>query len=110
MANYAEIINGIVVNVVVATEEWVDAQTDRLFVQYHDHNPASIGCPYEDGFFYFPQPYPSWTKQQGSWVPPTPMPTDAPLGQAWVWNEANTAWVLVQITEPVFDDGDDFLD
>lgn len=36
-----------------------------------------------------PQPYPSWTWQNGAWTPPTPYPDD---GGEYQWNEDAQAW------------------
>jgi hypothetical protein len=43
-----------------------------------------------DGFFYPPQPYPSWTRSEGQWVAPVSMPDD---GGRYQWNEESQEWV-----------------
>lgn len=53
MKNYAVIQDGIVVNVVIADDDWVALQTDTL-VEYTFDAPAYIGGKYADGKFYRP--------------------------------------------------------
>ena len=50
---------------------------------------AFVGGDYVDGFFYAPQPYPSWTRDNGNWQPPTPMPTEG----RWRWDEETLTWI-----------------
>ena len=50
---------------------------------------AWVGGDYVGGYFYPPQPFPSWTRNEGEWLPPVPMPTD---GQSYVWNEDAQEW------------------
>lgn len=52
--NIARIDNGTVINIEVATEEWLDAQEDRsIFVPYTDEAPARIGDTW-DGHAFIP--------------------------------------------------------
>lgn len=59
-------------------------------------NYAGIGYTYDivNDVFYAPQPYPSWTLNQSTWLweAPTPMPTE---GGPYAWDEATTSWVSV---------------
>lgn len=49
MSTYAEIdTNNIVVNVIVADAEFVATQTDKIYVEYTDENPAGIGWTYDE--------------------------------------------------------------
>lgn len=50
---------------------------------------AFIGGSYVDDYFYAPQPYPSWTRNNGNWQPPTPMPTEG----RWRWDEDSLSWL-----------------
>lgn len=50
---------------------------------------AAIGGTYEDGKFWKPQPYPSWTRGLDEWEPPIPKPTE---GGPYIWNEETTSW------------------
>jgi hypothetical protein len=50
---------------------------------------AWVGGDYVGGLFYPPQPFPSWTRGEGEWLPPVPMPDD---GERYVWNEDAQAW------------------
>ncbi len=115
MKNYAVIENNIVVNIVVADEEWADAQTATL-VEYTETNPAFIGGDYVGGFFYSPKPFVSWTRDSGAWVAPVEKPTNAAEGHAYIWKEETLSWVDIEIPDvhlrktkyvPI---GDEFID
>jgi hypothetical protein len=82
--------NNNVINVVVCNDDEPETATQ---VTYTDTNPAYIGGDYVDGYFYTPQPYPSWTRDNGIWQPPTPMPTD---DQRYIWDEATLTWKLYE--------------
>ena len=110
MSHFAKIENGVVVQVIVAEEDFI--QTGALgdpagFVQtsYNTHggqhpedrplrkNYAGIGYTYDSGrdAFIPPQPYPSWTLNEDTclWDCPVAMPTE---GGPFTWNEANQTW------------------
>jgi len=59
-------------------------------------NYAGIGYTYDPtrDAFIPPQPFPSWTLNEGTclWDAPTPYPTD---GQFYQWGESVTNWVAV---------------
>lgn len=87
---YLAQLNGTtVVNTVVAED---DAPESARMVAYSSGNPAHIGGDYVDGYFYPAQPFPSWTRNLGTWVPPTPSPTD---GKRYSWDEDTLSWVQV---------------
>jgi hypothetical protein len=92
MSNYARLDeNNVVINVECAEPEWVAEQPDpSIFVAYTDLNPAYIGGTFDSGFFYPPQPYPSWVKDEGVWAAPVSMPDD---GGRYQWDETNQEWV-----------------
>ena len=56
-------------------------------------NYAGIGYTYRADIDAFvpPQPYPSWTLDEGTcnWNPPTAIPTD---GKMYSWNESSLSW------------------
>jgi len=119
MAHFAKIENGVVVQVVVAEEafistgalgdpaNWVQTSYNtRGGVHYgQDGQPsgreplrknyAGIGYTWDGTGFAAPQPYPSWTLNQDSyvWEAPTPYPND---NKRYSWDEATTSWVEVQ--------------
>lgn len=43
-----------------------------------------------------PQPFPSWTLNNGAWSPPAPHPGD---GNTYKWDEDALAWVRVEFNE-----------
>lgn len=119
MAHYAKVLDGKVIQVIVAEVEFFDTFVDsspgdwiqtsyntRGNVHYGpDGNPdggvalrgnyAGIGYTYDrtNDVFYPSQPYPSWTISEATnwtWEAPTPIPTD---GKRYTWDESTTSWV-----------------
>ncbi len=90
MSNYAQIVNGIVVNVIVADANFV-AQSDLDYVLL---NRGGIGYTYDSNadVFIAPQPYPSWTlNENNDWQPPTPKPDGN-----YYWHEDTQTWLLFE--------------
>lgn len=118
MSHYAKVLDGKVVQVIVAEAEFFNAFVDtspgewiqtsyntREGVHYgQDGNPddgialrgnyAGIGDVYDrlNDVFYRTQPYPSWTisSPNWTWTPPIPMPND---GKSYKWDETNLSWI-----------------
>jgi hypothetical protein len=93
--NYAHVVNGFVMNLTVADEEWVQSQENpKEYVVYTYAAPAYINGQYLNGFFYKPQPYPSWTMDDnsGEWLPPVPKPINGALGHYFDWSEELRQW------------------
>lgn len=113
MSHFAQVENGIVINVIVADQSFVDGQ-EGTWVQtsyntrggkHYDQdgnedsitplrkNYAGIGYTYDSDkdAFYSPEPYPSWTLNDTTcqWEPPIAYPSD---GERYTWNEETTAW------------------
>jgi hypothetical protein len=61
--------------------------------------PAYVGGDYVDGYFYPPQPYPSWTRNNGKWISPVAMPelTQEQIDNKnyYKWNEEILNWELI---------------
>jgi hypothetical protein len=111
MSHFAKIKNGIVTNVIVADQDFVDSYIDHeagkwIQTSYNTiggvhteggtplrKNFASIGGVYdaEKDAFYEQQPYPSWTLNEDSclWEPPVARPVD---DKKYEWNETDQAW------------------
>ena len=111
MAHYALVDQGIVKQIIVAEQSFIDTyihDSPGIFVKtsYNTHegqhlngetplryNYAGIGFIYdsEADAFYEPQPYPSWTLNTSTyqWQPPTAYPED---GNMYMWNEDTTSW------------------
>jgi hypothetical protein len=87
MRYWAELDGTTVVNIVVTGDE---GSADPALVEYGSDNPAFIGGDYVGGHFYAPQPFPSWQRSQGQWVPPVPMPSDSDV---WAWDEVSQSWL-----------------
>lgn len=114
MSHYAQILDGKVVQVIVAeqdvvdnlTGEWVKTSYNtRGNVHYDsDGNPdggvalrgnyAGLGYIYDrnNDVFYPPQPYPSYILNNStwSWESPVPYPND---GKKYNWDEETISWV-----------------
>jgi hypothetical protein len=114
MAHFAKVLDGKVTQVIVAEPEFFETFVDSspgqwIQTSYNTYgnqhklngtplrgNYAGIGFTYDaqNDVFYAPQPYPSWTLNQTTWLweAPTPYPQD---DKAYRWDETNTSWVEV---------------
>ena len=114
MSHFAKIEQGIVTQVIVAEQDFIDALEGQwVQTSYNTHNGihygpdgkpdggvalranyAGIGSIYDavNDVFYAPQPYLSWTISAPTWIweSSVPYPTD---GLVYVWNEPTLAWV-----------------
>ena len=89
MSTYAQIINGIVVNVIVADADFIATQTNKTYVLC---SHGGIGWTFDGTNFIAPQPYPSWTLDTFyDWQPPTPRPDGL-----YSWDESQLKWVVIQ--------------
>lgn len=115
MAHYARVENGIVKEVIVAEQDFIDnLVTDKagewIKTSYNTtggihtssgtplrKNYASVGYSYDEtrDAFIPPKKYASWTLNETTcrWEPPVAYPTD---GQFYNWNEDNQTWDLVE--------------
>jgi hypothetical protein len=113
MSHFAKVLDGKVIQVIVAEPEFFDTFVDSspgtwLQTSYNTYgnqhpenrplrgNYAGIGFTYDhqNDVFYAPKPYPSWTLNQSTWLweAPVPYPTD---GKMYRWDETTTSWVVV---------------
>ena len=118
MAHFAEIgPDSTVLRVIVAdTKEWCENNLGGTWVQtsYNTRggihygqdgqpsgreplhkNYAGIGYTWDGTGFAAPQPYPSWSMNQDSylWEAPVPYPND---DKRYSWDEATTSWVELE--------------
>jgi hypothetical protein len=117
MSHFAKIENGLVTNVFVAEQEFIDGQEgtwiqtsyNTIGGKHYDQdgnedsrtplrkNYAGVGHTYDPAkdAFYAPEPYPSWALNDTTcqWEPPVAHPND---GQRYEWNEETTAWDLME--------------
>jgi hypothetical protein len=111
MSHFAKVLDGKVVQVIVAEPEFFNTFVDTsagtwLQTSYNTYgnqhklggtplrgNYAGVGFTYDhtNDVFYAPKPFASWTLNQSTWIweAPTPMPTD---GKQYVWDEPTTSW------------------
>lgn len=114
MAHFAKVVDGKVVQVIVAEPEffetfidtspgeWIQTSYNTVGGQHPNGTPlrknfAGIGFTYDrtrDAFIP-PKIYDSWILDEETclWNPPTPMPTD---GKKYIWDEQNLMWNEVQ--------------
>lgn len=112
MAHYAKVKNNIVVDVIVAEQDFVDSlpqQPDVIWVQtsYNTYqnthrlggtplrkNYAAVGFTYDNvrDAFIPPQPFGQWILNEETcvWEPPYSPPND---GNNYMWNEYTNDWV-----------------
>jgi len=111
MSHFAKVLDGKVIQVIVAEQEFFDTFVDSspgtwIQTSYNTHgnqhpegrplrgNYAGIGYTYDsiNDVFYAQQPYPSWTLNNTTWLweSPIPYPTD---GKVYIWDETITNWV-----------------
>ena len=122
MAHFAKVLNGKVVNVIVAEPEVIDSMIDNspgkwIQTSYNTHggihykpnsqepredqsgalryNYAGIGYIYdkEADAFYEPQPYSSWTLNTSTYMWEAPIPYPTD-NKKYNWNEETTSWEL----------------
>lgn len=114
MAHWAKVVDGIVTQVNVVEDEFLQANPQRytgtwIKTSYNTiggvhtlggeplhKNYAGIGYTWDGTGFAAPQPYPSWTlnAETYQWDAPTPMPTD---DKRYQWDEATLSWVEVAL-------------
>jgi hypothetical protein len=112
MAHWAKVENGIVVQVNVVEDDFIQANPDRytgewIKTSYNTFggvhalggtplrkNYAGVGFTFDGVGFAAPKPFESWTLNADSylWEAPTPMPTD---GKFYEWDEATLSWLEI---------------
>jgi hypothetical protein len=112
MSHFAKVEHGIVTQVIVAEQDfidtgavgdgWVQTSYNTYGGQHPEGRPlrknyAGIGYTYnlQRDAFIAPQPYPSWTLVEDTclWAAPAAYPTD---GNRYTWDEVAQSWVEMQ--------------
>jgi hypothetical protein len=92
--NVAILNNGIVIAINVYPDNY-ELGSNQILVT----TPAYVGGDYVNGYFYPPQPYPSWTRNNGNWISPIQKPilTEEQVleGKYYKWNEEIQNWELI---------------
>jgi hypothetical protein len=103
MSHFAKVVDGVVTNVIVADQDFIDNMLDtspgRWIETFKDRsqrkNYAGIGFSYDlDRDAFIPsKPYASWTLDEDTclWEPPVAHPGDG----AYNWNEETKKWIEV---------------
>jgi hypothetical protein len=114
MAHFAKVLDGNVVQVIVAEPEFFDTFVDTsagewIQTSYNTYggehklggtplrkNYAGVGYSYnrELDAFIPPKPFESWTLDNDTclWLAPTPMPED---GKMYKWDEPTLSWIEI---------------
>ena len=112
MAHFAKVVDGIVTEVIVAEQDFIDTHCTGTWIQTSYNTKGGVhsqgGTPLRKNFagkgftydssadaFYAPKPYESWTLNTTTslWEPPVAYPTD---GEIYSWNEETTSWDAVE--------------
>jgi len=112
MSHYAKVVDGKVTQVIVAEADffnsfvdsspgvWIQTSYNTFGNQHPEGRPlrgnyAGVGFVYDhtNDVFYAPQPYPSWTLNNATWLWEPPIPR--PNAGAYVWDEKTVSWVAV---------------
>jgi len=115
MAYFAKVLNGKVVSVIVAEQDYIDSMVDdspgkwletckRTSGNVHKddgtplrYNFAEVGGNYDkdDDAFYSQKPHPSWILDTTTylWNSPIAYPDD---GEMYLWNEETQTWDAVE--------------
>lgn len=119
MSHFAQVINGIVQQVIVAEQDFINTFPDKetwIQTSYNTRagihwdsegkpdggialrgNYAGIGYIYDavNDVFYSPQPFPSWkiSAPTWQWQPPIDPPLD---GKIYQWDESNLSWKPIE--------------
>lgn len=115
MSHFAKVENGIVTQVIVAEQEfinsghvgdpatWIQTSYNTFGGQHPNGTPlrknyAGIGYTYDriKDAFIPPRVFASWNLNEDTclWEAPVPMPDD---GKAYSWNEETQAWIEIEI-------------
>ena len=114
MSHFAKVLNGKVLKVIVAEQEFFDTYVDNtpgnwIQTSYNTQNGVHVlgGTPLRKNYaglgytydkvrdaFIPPKTYPSWVLNEDTcqWNAPVAYPED---GQDYIWNEETTNWVLI---------------
>jgi hypothetical protein len=103
MSYYAQIVNDLVTNVIVVSNDIADGdkfctdlfggQWEQTFIDTAGKNYAGIGYRFDavKQNFIAPQPYASWTLDSNDiWQPPIPQP---PAPPSTYWDEQLQEWI-----------------
>jgi hypothetical protein len=111
MSHFAKVLDGKVVQVIVAEPDFFDTFIDSsagtwIQTSFNTHgnqhpenrplrgNYAGVGFNYDqkNDVFYAPQPHASWVLNKDTWLweAPTPMPND---GNLYKWDESTKSWL-----------------
>jgi len=110
MSHFAKVENGVVTEVIVATQAEINTENHGdafLWIQtsYNNNfrkNFAATGITYDKtrDAFMSAQPYPSWLLDEDTcqWYAPTPDPTVDITVESFEWDESSVSWVVSEVT------------
>ena len=98
MGNFAKIENEVVVDVILADQDFINNKPNPEQWVEKTLNIAGIGWNYDSNnlTFYPPQPFPSWTlnTETYTWESPIAYPID---DKNYIWNEDNQTWEEIEL-------------
>ena len=98
MGNFAKITNGIVTDVIVADQSFINGLSNSTDWVENTSSVAGIGYNYDASTttFYPPQPFPSWILNTDTytWESPITYPTD---DKNYIWDENNQTWEEIEL-------------
>jgi len=107
MSHFAKVENGVVTQVIVATQEEINSERhgdafNWIQCSYNGNFRGifpGVGSLYLENQFYPEKPYNSWVwdNETTQWVPPLTRPSkdtddEGMYLQNWVWNEETQSW------------------
>jgi hypothetical protein len=91
MSNYAQIVNGVVVNVIVADADFIATQTNKTYVLCTSTQVLATLMTELDIFIAPHRTRLGYLDENHDWQPPTPMPVVE--GKQYAWFEPNKQWI-----------------
>lgn len=93
MTIYAKIEDGVVSNIIIAEQAYVNTLAEQYVKVTDNTNSVAIGYEYDSdkNKFKSPQPFESWTLNEETllWEAPIAKPNGATL-----WNELDQSWII----------------
>jgi len=98
MGNFAKITDGIITDVIVASQEFINNLSDSSDWVEKTLDVAGIGWNYDvnNSTFYPPQPFSSWilNTETYNWDAPITRPAD---DKNYIWEENTQSWEEIEL-------------
>jgi len=107
VAEYAEVINGKVIRVLVIDDNWAEEKAQELLAKISSNEWVKtykkVGKEYEyhkeTGMFTHKKPFDGWVldKKREMYIPPIPKPIAIPVGYIVKWSQELRQWILDKV-------------